>query len=98
MKVISFVPPNPKDGAYIELKNVRFVTIYNSILDTYGIFKVDKDWSNFYWVPPESYIHPHINWESIWKEMDYCCHGFQRNYIYSESVNGPEIYFPQSKL
>ena len=32
------------------------------------------------------------DWENIWKEMDYCNNGYLRNYVYSESVNGPEIY------
>ena len=91
-------PPNPKDGAYIKLKSVQFVTLYNCIIDTYGIFKVDKDWSSIYWTPPESYIHPNIDWENIWKEMDYCNYGYYRKYIYSESANGPEILFPNSKL
>jgi len=99
LKYISFEPPNPKDGAYIELKNVKFVTMYNCILDTYGIYKVEKEWSGVYWSPPKSYIYPKIEWENIWKEMDYCTHGVMRNYIYSESINGPEIYFQsQSKL
>ena len=91
-------PPNPKDGSYIQLKSVRFVTLYNCILDTYGIYKEDKDWSNIYWTPPESYIHPNIHWENIWKEIDYCNFGYYRKYIYSESINGPEIHFPSSKL
>ena len=98
IKVVTFNPPNPKDGAYIKLRSVQFVTLYNCVLDTYGIYKVDKDWSDIYWTPPESYIHPRIDWENIWKEMDYCNNGYQRNYVYSESVNGPEIYFHSSKL
>jgi len=98
LKVITFNPPNPKDGAYIKLRSVQFVTLYNCVLDTYGIYKVDKDWSDIYWTPPELYIHPRIDWENIWKEMDYCNNGYLRNYVYSESVNGPEIYFHSSKL
>ncbi len=98
LKVITFNPPNPKDGAYIQLKSVQFVTLYNCVLDTYGIYKVNKDWSDIYWTPPDPYIHPSINWESIWKEMDYCNHGYMRKYIYSESINGPEIHFISSKL
>ena len=98
IKVVTFNPPNPKDGAYIKLRSVQFVTLYNCVLDTYGIYKVDKDWSDIYWTPPESYINPRIDWENIWKEMDYYNNGYQRNYVYSESVNGPEIYFHSSKL
>ena len=86
-------PLNPKDGAFINHKNTTFVTLYNSILDTYGIFKVDKDWSDYYWVPPDSYVYPTVQWEEIWKEMDYCSKGYYRDYIYSETINGPEIYF-----
>ena len=98
IKIITFNPPNPKDGAYIQLKNVQFVTLYNGILDTYGIYKVDKDWSDIYWTPPEEYIYPRIDWESIWTEMDTCNHGYQRNYVYSESINGPEMYFSTARL
>tara|TARA_B100000902_G_C27131929_1_gene824059 strand:+ start:201 stop:506 length:306 start_codon:yes stop_codon:yes gene_type:complete len=98
LKIISFDPPDPKNGAYIELKNIKFVTLYNSIIDTYGIYKVEKDWSDIYWSPPYSYIYPTIEWEKIWKEMDYCYHGYIRNYTYSESINGPEIHFTKSKL
>ncbi|MBI52192.1 MAG: hypothetical protein CL779_03120 [Chloroflexi bacterium] len=93
LKIITFNPPNPKEGAYINYRTVHFVTLYNSILDTYGIFKVDKDWSDVYWTPPCSYIHPVIDWENIWKEMDYCNMGYIREYIYSETINGPEIFF-----
>lgn len=98
IKIITFNPPNPKDGAYIILKNIQFVTLYNSILDTYGIYKVEKDWSDIYWTPPEEYIYPTIDWERIWTEMDFCNHGFNRYYVYSESINGPEIYFTTSRL
>ena len=45
LKVVTFNPPNPKDGAYIQLKSVQFVTLYNCVIDTYGIYKVDKDCS-----------------------------------------------------
>jgi len=98
IKIITFNPPNPKEGAYIENKSCRFVTLYNSILDTYGIFKVNKDWTEIFWTPPEAYIYPTIDWENIWKEMDYCNKGRIRNYIYSETINGPEIYFINSRL
>ena len=91
-------PFNPCKGAYIHFKTHRFVTLYNSMLDTFGIYKVEKDWSDVYWTPPESYIYPTINWEKIWKEMDYCNHGYMRKYIFSESMNGPEIHFISSKL
>ena len=40
-------PPDPKDGAFIQIKHVKFVTLYNAILDTYGIFKTDSDWSQY---------------------------------------------------
>ena len=98
LKIVTFYPPNPKDGAYIKMKSVQFVTLYNSLIDTYGIYKVDKGWSDIYWTPPERYIFPRIDWENIWKEMDYCNYGYHRKYIYSESINGPEIYFISSKL
>ena len=98
LAINTFNPPNPKDGAYIRLKSIQFVTLYNCIIDTYGIYKVHKDWSNIYWTPPTSYIHPNIDWENIWKEMDYCTFGYYRKYIYSETINGPEIIFLSSKL
>ena len=85
--VVTFNPPNPKDGAYIKLKYMQFVTLYNCVIDTYGIYKVDKDWSDIYWTPPESLIHPNIDWESIWKEMDYCNHGYIRKYIYMSLIH-----------
>ena len=91
-------PKDPCNGAYIEYKNSKFVTIYNHILDTYGIYTVNKDWSFMFWTPPEEYIHPIIDWENIWKEMDYCNHGYKRMYLYSESMNGPEISFYKNKL
>ena len=87
------IPINPRNGAFIQHKNSKFVTIYNSIIDTYGIFKVNDDWSHYYWVPPQSYIYPEIQWENIWKEMDYCSFGYYRNYLFSETINGPEIKF-----
>lgn len=89
---------NPRDGAFIRYKDKYYVTLYNCIIDTYGIYIVDKDWSHYYWTPPESYIHPEINWEQIWKEMDYCNHGHLRNYAYSETITGPEIQFYNFKL
>ena len=92
------VPLNPKNGAFIRHKNYNFVTLYNCVIDTYGIYKVDEDWSHYYWTPPESYIFPKINWELIWKEMDYCSYGYMRRYSYSESIIGPEIQFHYSKL
>ena len=92
------LPLNPKNGAYIHYKNYNFVTLYNCVIDTYGIYKVEQDWSHYYWTPPESYIHPIINWELIWKEMDYCNYGRIRNYFYSETKYGPEISFYNSKL
>tara|TARA_B100000427_G_scaffold325724_1_gene333085 strand:+ start:2929 stop:3234 length:306 start_codon:yes stop_codon:yes gene_type:complete len=91
-------PPSPKNGAYIESKDDRFVTLYNSVLDTYGVYKVEEDWSFMYWTPPEKYIHPEIDWESIWKEMDYCIKGHFREYLYSETKYGPEISFYKFKL
>ena len=92
------VPFNPKNGVYIQYKNTKFVTIYNCIIDTYGIYIVNKDFSDIYWKPPDTYIYPDINWEKIWKEMDYCLHGYFRNYEYSITINGPEINFINSKL
>ena len=92
------VPINPKKGAFFEHKGEYFVTLYNCVIDTYGIYKVDKDWSHYYWVPPDSYIYPTIQWELIWKEMDYCLHDYLRSYFYSETENGPEIQFYQNKL
>tara|TARA_Y100001935_G_C17252956_1_gene482028 strand:+ start:93 stop:479 length:387 start_codon:yes stop_codon:yes gene_type:complete len=91
-------PKNPKDGVYIEHKNNRFVTLYNCVIDNYGIYKVREDYSNMYWNPPEKYIYPEINWEEIWKEMDYCLYGYMRSYEYSISGNGPEIHFYNFKL
>lgn len=91
-------PRNPKDGVYIEYKNTKFVTLYNCIIDTYGIYKVKRDYSDIYWNPPEEYVYPEINWEKIWNEMDYCLYGIRRNYEYSISVNGPEIHFYNFKL
>ena len=38
------VPINPKKGTYFEYKGESFVTLYNCIIDTYGIYKVDEDW------------------------------------------------------
>ena len=38
------------------------------------------------------------NRKHIWKEMDYCAHGFLRKYFYSETETGPEIQFYQSKI
>jgi len=95
---LSIQPLNPKNGAFIQYKTYNFVTFYNSMLDTYGIYKVDRDWSETFWCPPETYISPTIDWEKIWKEMDYCNYGYLRNYTYSESINGPEIYFNTPKL
>ena len=98
LRMITFNPPNPKEGAYIQRGHNRFVTIYNSIIDTYGIYKVEEDWSGLFWTPPKTYIYPTIDWESIWKEMDYCSRGYMRTYFYSESQNGPEIHFTNAKL
>ena len=98
IKIITFNPPNPKNGAYIKIKRCQFVTLYNSILDTYGVYTVDKDWSDIYWTPSEEYTHPFIDWESIWSEMDFCNYGYKRNYEYSISINGPEIKFSSSRL
>ena len=44
-------PMNPKNGAYFEYKNTKFVTLYNSIIDSYGIYIVDKDYYDIYWSP-----------------------------------------------
>ena len=92
------VPLNPRNGTYIEHKNSKFVTLYNSIIDTYGIYIVNKDYSNIYWTPPDKYIYPEIDWEKIWKEMDYCLNGYIRPYEYSITINGPEIHFANSKF
>ena len=92
------VPSNPRNGTYVEHKNSKFVTLYNSIIDTYGIYKVNKDYSNIFWTPPYKYIYPVIDWEKIWKEMDYCFNGYIRPYVYSVTINGPEIHFANSKL
>ena len=89
---------NPKDGAFIQYKNTRFVTIYNSIIDSYGIYIVQNNFSDLYWNPPTEYIYPKINWEKIWKEMDYCMYGKLRHYQFSISINGPEIQFYNYKL
>ena len=91
-------PLNPCNGAYIQFKTHRFVTLYNSMLDTFGIYKVEKDWSDVYWTPPDAYIYPNINWEKIWKEMDYCNHGYLREYDYSVSIAGPEMCFYRSRM
>tara|TARA_B100000963_G_C22433597_1_gene583263 strand:- start:504 stop:824 length:321 start_codon:yes stop_codon:yes gene_type:complete len=91
-------PKNPKDGVFIEYQGEYFVSLYNCIIDTYGIYKVDQNWSHYYWCPPESYISPIIQWELIWKEMDYCLYGFIRKYLYSETKYGPEIHFVSSRL
>ncbi len=91
-------PPDPKDGAFIQIKHVKFVTLYNAILDTYGIFKTDSDWSHYYWTPPSKYIHQEIQWEKIWTEMDLCRFGYRRNYTFSETANGPEIHFHEACL
>ena len=34
-------PKDPKNGVYIEHEQDKFVTFYNSVLDTYGVYKVD---------------------------------------------------------
>ena len=91
-------PIDPKNGAFIQKRNVKFMTLYNAILDTYGIYKVDKDWGFMFWEPPDHYVYPEIDWESIWIEMDYSLHGYKRNYQYSITINGPEIYFHTPKL
>ena len=39
-------PRNPCNGAYIQFKTHRFVTLNNAMLDTFGIYKVEKDWSD----------------------------------------------------
>ena len=96
---INFISPlNPKNGAFIKHKQTNFVTLYNALLDTYGIFKTNKDWSHYYWEPPKSYIHPDIQWLEIWKEMDYCSFGYHREYIFNETIHGPEIHFIDHKL
>lgn len=92
------VPMNPKNGAYFEYKNTKFVSLYNGIIDSYGIYIVDKDYYDIYWSPLKEYIYPEINWELIWKEMDYCLYGYMRNYEFSISINGPEIKFINPKL
>jgi hypothetical protein len=90
--------PNPKNGAFIKHNDIQFVTLYNHILDTYGIYIVNDNWSNIYWCPPSSYIFPSIDWDKIWIEMDYSIYGYYRPFIYSLSINGPEICFNNSKL
>ena len=96
---INFIVPfSPKNGAFIRHNNDRFVTLYNSVIDTYGIFKTNKDWSHYYWVPPESYTYPDIQWLEIWKEMDHCSFGYHRKYLFSETIHGPEIHFYDFKL
>ena len=92
------IPLNPSNGAYIHFKTHRFVTLYNAMLDTFGIYKVEKDWSDVYWTPPDAHIYPEIDWEKIWKEMDYCNHGYLRTYDYSVSINGPEMCFYRSRM
>ncbi len=92
----SLIPINPKEGAFIKYKDENYVTIYNAIVDTYGIFKVQGDWSHYYWTPPQEYIYPNINWELIWKEMDYCNYGYYRKYIYNKK--GPDIIYLNFKL
>ena len=87
------IPFNPKNGAFIKHNYTNIVTLYNSVIDTYGIFKTDKDWSHHYWEPPKSYIYPEIQWEEIWKEMDYCSFGYYRIYTFCETIHGPEINF-----
>ena len=91
-------PVNPKDGVYFEYENTKFVSLYNTIIDSYGIYIVNKDYSNIYWRPPDNYIYPEIKWDLIWTEMDYCQYGFIRNYKFSISKNGPEIKFYNYKL
>ena len=44
---INFIVPfSPKNGAFIKHKQINFITLYNSVIDTYGIFKTDKDLTN----------------------------------------------------
>ena len=41
-------------------------------------------------------LQNNINWELIWKEMDYCNYGYYRKYIYNKK--GPDIIYLNFKL
>jgi len=60
----------------------------------------DADSNIVRYCPPQHWIEPHTDWESIWCEMDEISHGFKRQHRYvvdgetnKDGITGPAIYF-----
>ena len=48
----------------------------------------------YLWIPPIEYIVPEVNYEIIWKYLDYVFHKRERPYIYKSKIEGgPCIQF-----
>ena len=54
----------------------------------------DTGIESYVWIPPIEYISPEINYEIIWKYLDYEFHKHERPYIYNSKMEGgPSIEF-----
>lgn len=72
-----------------------YITYYDQAGDTYRIKQsVDfsgtpMNYSRVMWCPPKMWIHPFVQWDKIWAELDYTRTGVRRSYEYSP----PSSYF-----
>ena len=85
-------------GALIcEKDNTLKITFLDSITKKYVIedyIMPDTGIEPYVWIPPIEYISPEINYEIIWKYLDFEFYKYERPYIYkSELEGGPSIQF-----
>lgn len=85
-------------GALIcENDKMLLITFLDSITKKYVVEPYEMMVSGiepYVWVPPEEYIEPEIQYEIIWKRLDYEFYKYERPYIYKSKLEGgPSIQF-----
>ena len=85
-------------GALIcENDKILKITFLDSITKKYVVEPYEMMVSGiepYVWVPPEEYIEPEIQYEIIWKRLDYEFYKYERPYIYKSKLEGgPSIQF-----
>jgi len=85
-------------GALIcEKDKMLKITFLDSITKKYVIEDYEMMVSgieSYVWIPPVEYIEPEIQYEIIWKRLDYEFYKYERPYIYKSKIEGgPSIRF-----
>ena len=85
-------------GALIcEKDKMLKITFLDSITKKYVIEDYEMMVSGiepYVWIPPVEYIEPEIQYEIIWKYLDYEFYKYERPYIYKSKIEGgPSIRF-----